>query len=284
MRPERYAEPTARRVLGRSRTIAVSLALLVGAGLVVARFGVPWRRERPVDTRSSGTERALLATTATGRQGAYYLPSNHQAGALPLLVILHGTSGKGSLMVWRLRAFADRERFIIVAPDSVSLAGVWGVGQRPDEVTEDYRHVMRCLHEVRALPGVRVDPAYVLIAGYSVGGSVAPYLASHEDAFTAFAVLHGHVVPGGLGARRVRGWLSAGDRDRRRTVEHVRLAAEYLARRAQFRQIETRVFASDHALGDEEINQLVAWWLAGAHGPAASGSPRTPPGVRHPSG
>ena len=67
------------------------------------------------------------------------------------------------------------------------------VGQRPHEVTEDYRHIMDCVREVLTLPGVRIDPAHVLIAGYSVGGSAAPYLASHEDLFTAFAVLHGHV-------------------------------------------------------------------------------------------
>jgi poly(3-hydroxybutyrate) depolymerase len=257
------------------------LVLLVGAGVVVARFGVRWKRERPVDTRPTGTERTLQATTETGRHGAYYLPQNYESETLPLLVILHGTNGKGSFMVWRLRGFADRDRFIIAAPDSVSPAGVWGVGQRPDEVTEDYRHVMRCLHEVRALPRVRVDPAYVLIAGYSVGGSVAPYLASHEDVFTAFAVLHGHVVPGGIGARRVRGWFSAGERDRLRSVEHVKVAAEHLTRREQFPEIETRVFASDHALGDDELSALFAWWLRGDIGPPSSNSSRA---ARRPSG
>src|SRR5262245_58195621 len=284
MRAERYAGPNPPRFPGRSLTIALSLVLLVGAGGVVSRFGVPWRRERPVDTRPPGTERTILATTETGRNGAYYLPPNYESEALPLLVILHGTNGKGSFMVWRLRGFADRERFLLVAPDSVNPAGVWGVGQRPEEVTGDYRHVMRCLHEVLALPGVRVDPARVLIAGYSVGGSLAPYLASHEDMFGAFAVLHGHVVPGGIGARRVRGWFSAGDRDRRRTVEQVRIAAEHMARREQFPEIETRVFASDHALGDEELSALVAWWLRGDGGPASRGSSPTPPAARRSSG
>jgi len=262
--------------------MSLFLVLIVGVG--VARFGVPWNRERPPDTRPRGTERTIVATTQTGRNGAYYLPSNYESEALPLLVILHGTNGKGSFMVLRLRGFADRERFIVVAPDSVNPAGVWAVGQRPDEVTEDYRHVMGCLREVMAGPGVRVDPAHVLIAGYSVGGSVAPYLASHEDAFTAFAVLHGHVVPAGIGARRVRGWFSAGDRDRRRTVEQVRVAAEHIARREQFAEIETRVFASDHTLGDEELSALVAWWLRDGRGPGSGDRLRTKADAGRPSG
>jgi predicted esterase len=117
------------------------------------------------------------------------------------------------------------------------------------------------VREVLALPGVRVDRARVLIAGFSVGGNVAVSLASHEDLFSAFAVLHGHVELNGLGPRRVRGWLSAGDRDRIRTVEQIRRLADHLTRGAGFPEVETRAFRADHTLGDEELAALVAWWL-----------------------
>ena len=149
---------------------------------------------------------------------------------------------------------------MILAPDSVSVAGVWLVGQRPDEVTEDYRHVMNCVREVLRVPGVRVDPARVLAAGFSVGGSVAPYVATRESLFTAFAVLHGHVVPGAWGRLRPRAWLSAGDRDRVRTVEYMRSVADQLTREG-FPSVELRVFKIDHSLGDDELAALVAWWL-----------------------
>jgi poly(3-hydroxybutyrate) depolymerase len=198
--------------------------------------------------------------TSTGRQGAYYLPRGHESRALPLLVFFHGTGGKGSLAILRLQAPAEQEGFIVLAPDSASVSGVWIVGQRPGETTEDYRHVMACVREVLAAPGVRVDSGRVLAAGFSVGGNGAAYLATHEAMFTDLAVLHGHVGPGAMGPRRPRTWLSAGDRDRVRTVQYMKSVAEHL-RQDGFPNVELRVFRADHALQDEELGALVGWWL-----------------------
>ena len=39
---------------------------------------------------------------------------------------------------------------MVLAPDSVSVAGVWSVGRQPEDMTEDYRHVMDCVREVRS--------------------------------------------------------------------------------------------------------------------------------------
>jgi poly(3-hydroxybutyrate) depolymerase len=208
----------------------------------------------------TGVTRAVQAATSTGRQGAYYLPRGGESRALPLLVFFHGTGGKGSLAILRLQALAEHEGFIVLAPDSVSISGVWMVGQRPGETTEDRRHVMACVREVLAAPGVRVDPGRVLAAGFSVGGNGAAYLATHEAMFTALAVLHGHLVPGAMGPRRPRTWLSAGDRDRVRTVEYMRSVAEHLGQEG-FPGVELRVFRVDHTLQEEELVALVAWWL-----------------------
>jgi predicted esterase len=204
----------------------------------------------------TGITHTVKAATSTARQGAYYLPSDYESRSLPLMVSFHGTGGKGSLMILRLQALAEREGFIVLAPDSVSVAGVWSVAQRPDDVTEDYRHVMDSVHEVLRVPGVRVDPARVLAAGFSVGGNVAPYIATRESLFTAFAVLHGHVVPGAWGRLHPRVWLSTGDRDR----EYMRSVADHLTAEG-FPSVELRVFKVDHSLGDDELAALVAWWL-----------------------
>jgi poly(3-hydroxybutyrate) depolymerase len=208
-----------------------------------------------------GIAGTVRATTTTGRRGAYYLPPRRDSEALPLLVILHGTGGMGSGMLVRLRAIAEREKFIVVAPDSVSIAGGWLVERGSRGVTEDRRHVLDCLGEVLAMPGVRVDRAQVLIAGFSVGGGAASYIASHEEVFTAFASLHGHVVLDGIGPRRVRAWLSTGDRDSQRTVEYLRSVADRLIRREGFPEVEMRVFRGGHTLAEEELVALVAWWL-----------------------
>ena len=209
---------------------------------------------------SSRTSQTRTAATSTGRQGAYYLPQSHESRALPLLIFFHGTGGKGSLAILRLHPLAEQEGFIALAPDSVSVAGVWMVGRRPGEITEDRRHVMACVREILATPGVRIDVAHVLAAGFSVGGSGAAYLATHEALFTDLAVLHGHVVPEALGSRRPRTWVSAGDRDRVRTTESMRGVAEYLSQQG-FPKVALRVFRADHTLPDEELSGLVAWWL-----------------------
>jgi predicted esterase len=164
-------------------------------------------------------------------------------------------------MLLRVQALAERERFIALAPDSSSPSGSWTVGRGSDDVTEDYRHVMSCAREVLAVPGVRIDAERVLVAGFSVGGSVAASLASRESLFTALAALHGHIVPTTLGPRRPRAWVSTGDRDRTRSVESMKVVSDLLGQ-VGFARVEFRVFRVDHALGDEEVGALVAWWLA----------------------
>jgi predicted esterase len=120
---------------------------------------------------------------------------------------------------------------------------------------------MDCVREVLARLGVRIDRSQVLIAGFSVGSGAAFSIASREDLFTAFAILHGHVVTDAVGPRRVRGWLSTGDRDRLRIAESMRSTADYMTRVAGFSEIETRVFRADHALGETDVAALVVWWL-----------------------
>ena len=245
----------------RRPLLIVALLLVVLAGgttAVYRRVFVASRHVGPGDSSQRGIVGTIQATTSTGRQGAYYLPPDYESGVLPLVVLLHGTGGKGAIMILHLRALAEREKFIAVAPDSVSIAGAWLIEQGSAGVTEDHRHVVGCVGEVLALRDVRVDRTHILIAGFSVGGGAAAYIASHEDLFTAFAVLHGHVVLDGMGPRRVRGWLSTGDRDRFRTVEYIRTLADHLTRREGFPEVEARVFRAGHTLREDELAALVA--------------------------
>src|SRR5262249_17789496 len=202
----------------RSRLfVVVPLLVVFGGDANLPYLHVPIRSSglRLAEGGQTGITHIVQAATSTARQGAYYLPSGYESRPLPLMVSFHGTGGKGSQMILRLRALAEREGFMVLAPDSVSVAGVWSVGQGPEDLTEDYRHVMgrvravlAGVREVLRVPGARIDAAHVLAAGFSVGENVAPYIATRESLFTAFAVLHGHVVPGALGRLRPRVWLS----------------------------------------------------------------------------
>jgi poly(3-hydroxybutyrate) depolymerase len=238
------------------------LVTVFALGVGSIGLGVFGSSSGPADVLAgaTGETRAVEAVTSTGRQGAYYLPAGHESRTLPLLVFFHGTGGKGSLAILRLRSHAERRGFVVLAPDSVSVAGVWTIGQRPGDATEDRNHVMACVREVVAAPGVKLDLARVLAAGFSVGGNAAAYFATHEDIFTDLAILHGHVGPGTVGLRRPRSWVSTGDRDRVRTVEYMRSVADHLGQQG-FPKVELRVFRADHTLQDDELTELVAWWL-----------------------
>ena len=257
-------QPMRRVAHGRCSRLFVVVPLLVvlGGAANLRYFHIPIRSSglRLAEGGQTGITHIVQAATSTARQGAYYLPNGYESRPLPLMVSFHGTGGKGSLMILRLQALAEREGFMVLAPDSVSVAGVWSVGQQPEDMTEDYRHVMDCVREVLRVPGVRIDAARVLAAGFSVGGNVAPYIATRESLFTAFAVLHGHLMPGALGRLRPPVWLSTGDRDRVRTVEYMRSVAGHLTADG-FPSVELRVFKVDHSLGDDELAALVAWWL-----------------------
>ena len=229
-----------------------------------ARSGTTSPARGRVDPK--GVEGALRTRNSAGRSGSYHLPPGASEGLLPLMLGFHGTGASGAAMVALFRALADERKFIIVAPDSrVSPQGqaTWEVGSRPDDVTEDLQHALDCLDEVKALPGVRVDPAHVLAVGFSGGASSAPYIASREAVFTAYAVLHGGAFRGGLGSNRVRGWFSTGTQDPVRPPATVRRDAAAVATQGLPTPV-VHVYPGGHGVSDAEQRELVDWWLGPA--------------------
>jgi len=134
-----------------------------------------------------------------------------------------------------------------------------GGNQAYYSITDDYVHVRDCVAELRAMPGVQIDPAHVLIAGFSGGGSLAPYVATNEEPYTAFAVLHGGAFPGGFGTRPVRGWMSTGLADVIRPVAGVAAAASAVKDRGIDLTIST--FPGGHEMGEGEVSGVLRWWL-----------------------
>ncbi len=250
-----------------------SRALALGVLLVGVAVGatVVWRSclgpgatgVLSIGSSSSGTVGTLVTRNSAGRSGAYFLPSGYDKGALPLLVAIHGTGSSGAAMVAVFHQEAQRRKLLIVAPDSrVAPDGQysWEVGDHAGEITDDYVHVRDCVAELRAMPGVQIDPAHVLIAGFSGGGSLAPYVATNEESYTAFAVLHGGAFPGGFGTRPVRGWMSTGLADMIRPGAGVAVAASAVKDRGI--DLTIRTFPGGHEMGEGEVSGVLRWWLA----------------------
>jgi poly(3-hydroxybutyrate) depolymerase len=250
------------------------IVALVGAAAVVrspSRMDWLVQAAAPPATASqgatglTGTMGVLTTKNSSGRSGVFFLPAGHDQRPVPVLVAIHGTGSSGRQIAGVFREAAERRGFILVAPDSRQRTdGVftWEVGDQPGDITEDFEHVRACLAEVLAMPGVRMDPGHVLIAGHSGGASTAPYVATNTEPFTAFAVLHGGVFAGGLGRRDVRGWFSTGSVDPLRPPPGVQEAAEAV-RRAGFSDVGYREFPEGHEVGAKEVEALVVWWLGG---------------------
>ena len=246
------------------------LAYAVTAALLFSLSGCITAGSDDDDSSSAGDEATqyesqsgtLSTLNAAGRSGSYYLPARRSDQPIPLL--LHATGGNGAGFLSAFSAEAIERGFAIIAPDSrVSPAGdfTWEVGTEPGEITPDYSHSLAVIAEVQEQHDLLIDEQSVLAAGFSGGASSAPYLATNEELFTAFASLHGGVFPGGLGDHIVPGWFSTGEDDTIRSPEHVQGHLDSLIPLG-FDELELHIFPGGHTLSDEEIEGLVTWWLA----------------------
>jgi predicted esterase len=225
------------------------------------RVDGPAKGAVPVDLAEEAGQVHTL--NASGRAGAYFLPAQRAGQRIPLFVGLHGTGARGQDMVEAFRQLARSKGFAIVAPDSRrSPAGewTWEAGSEPHEETNDLQHVIHCVDEILGRFPDRIDGRDALIAGHSGGGSSAPYVATRRGPFGVFAVMHGGIVPRGLGDRRVRGWFSTGAEDTLRPPAMVREAATEA--RAHGLQVEYREFAGGHDLSLTERQTLIEWWFS----------------------
>jgi poly(3-hydroxybutyrate) depolymerase len=108
--------------------VILVLVAVLTVGIHPIRVSVLEWLSRSDNAEATGLARTVQCATSTGRQGAYYLPAGYESRTLPLLVFFHGTGGAGASAILRLRMAAEQGRFIVLAPDSVSVAGVWMIG------------------------------------------------------------------------------------------------------------------------------------------------------------
>lgn len=236
----------------RLRTI---LLVAVVFGFVILLF---WH-----STGGRDEEGPIGVRNEAGRSGWFYIPVSSRSSAIPLLVFLHGSGGSGHDFIDALRPLAKAHHFVIVAPDSRrSPRGdfTWEPGDQPRQVTPDLTHTVDCIDWVRVHGRLTFDSSRVLIAGFSGGGSSAPYIASNQPLFSHMAVLHGGVFPGGIGPRRMPAWFSTGEEDRYRPVALVQQSADALSALG-FSAVTFRPYPGGHELSEDELRDLVDWWL-----------------------
>jgi len=220
-----------------SATFSAQAQLGWQAGQLSARPGSPTRPPLP----------AGLHQLATGGGGDAVLlvPAMATGGPLPLVVLLHGATSRPDRVLPVLRADAERDGFLLLAPKSREYSwDIIGGGFGPDVAGLD-----RLLAEV--FDRFEVDPARIALAGFSDGASYALSvgLVNGELFSRILAFSPGFVVPGRR-AGKPAVFLSHGDADTVLPIERCgrRIAAQL---RADDYPLDYREFAGGHTVPAE---------------------------------
>lgn len=199
---------------------------------------------------------APTPVSPSGRSGAFYLPDNYTQRTLPLLVAFHGSGGNGAGMVVAFQDLAAAHGFIIVAPDSGD-PDVWWITEAGHE-SDDYPIIMQWVDYIRSYPGVTIDDTRVMTIGFSGGCPVAPYIATNDEQFTAFASMHGEVWEPSIGPNLACAWLSTGEDDWWTPAMFEGYANMLIAKGFT---VTHNTYPGGHALSDEEKSAVITWWL-----------------------
>jgi polyhydroxybutyrate depolymerase len=127
---------------------------------------------------------AAVAETVTSggveRQFTLYVPGMAKAEGAPLLVLLHGSYGKGEDMIRLWQADADREGIVLVAPNALYKDG-WRVGPDGPEFV--------CALADAIAARTHADRRRIYLFGHSGGAVFALHLAMLESRFFAAAAV-----------------------------------------------------------------------------------------------
>jgi phospholipase/carboxylesterase len=179
---------------------------------------------------------------AGGDSGSALFVPPGATGMLPLVVLLHGATSRPDRVLPVLRADAERDGFLLLAPKSRDYT--WDVirgGFGPDIAALD-----RMLSE--AFEHVAVDPARIALAGFSDGASYALSvgLINGELFSRVLAFSPGFVVPGPRSGRPAV-FVSHGEAD---TVLPIQRCSRRIVPllRADGYQVDYREFPGGHAV------------------------------------
>lgn len=179
---------------------------------------------------------------SAGPEAVLLVPPDPAAGALPLVVLLHGATSGPDRVLPVLRVDAERMGFLLLAPKSHEYSwDIIGGGFGPDVAALD-----RLLSEV--FDHFEVDPARIALAGFSDGASYALSvgLVNGELFSRILAFSPGFVVPGRRSGRPAV-FLSHGDADTVLPIERCgrRIAARL---RVEGYPLDYREFAGGHTV------------------------------------
>ncbi len=137
-----------------------------------------------------------LTVDGRSRKCPVYVPGTlDPAHPAPLLLVFHGAEGTGVSMIKKFRALADRDGFLLAAPDG--LGGRWNALQ-PDEVeatgnADEPAFVNAILTALSK--EFTVDSRRIYACGFSNGGALCQLLAIRPESQLAAIACVGATLP-----------------------------------------------------------------------------------------
>jgi phospholipase/carboxylesterase len=205
--------------MDRRRFVALGLGALAAPALVSCGPTPPPEGPGLPETRLTArpgepTEAPRLGLSSlglgSGRDGLLYVPTTYAGTPLPLFVALHGAGGSAKFWQGSYPTRAESRGFVLLAPDSrYSTWDMFAVGYPGADV----RFLDEALQYTFAR--CRIDPARVLLGGFSDGASYALSLGVHNgDLFTHLVGYSpGIYGPPGAVVGQPRVWISHGTQD-----------------------------------------------------------------------
>lgn len=157
-----------------------------------------------LETFQPGTYEQTLDLRVYGFRRSYllHIPQGYnQTSTFPLVVALHGGFGTAQRMEREtgLSALADRERFLVLYPNGMTLFGWlqhWNAihccGKAMEDGLDDVGFISMVIDQVRK--NLKVNPARIYLLGYSNGGMLVHCLGAQKpETFAALAVLSASV-------------------------------------------------------------------------------------------
>jgi phospholipase/carboxylesterase len=225
-------------------------ATSTAAGKPTSRITV--RPTKPVESCTPGLRPLGLGAE---RDGLLLIPSAASASKrLPLVVLLHGAGGSGQRVIRFMQSRAERDGFLLLAPDS--RGGTW------DAIRGDFGPDVDFLNSAlqRVFAQCAVDKSRLVLAGFSDGASYALALGlTNGDVFTHLIAFS----PGIMAPAERRGspaiFVSHGKADKILPIEHASRVFVPILQRLDYR-VRYREFDGPHTVPDEVVEEAVTWF------------------------
>jgi phospholipase/carboxylesterase len=238
-------------MLGCTGGSAADVAPEAGKG----RLGARPRAAKAGTSEAGSFELGLSA----GRDGILYVPRCIPDVAAPLVLMLHGATGRGTRACRILESLADEAGFLVLCPDSRrmtwdAIAGPFG---------PDVEFIDRAL--AQTFSRYDVDGSRIAVAGFSDGATYALALArANGDLFSCgIAFSPGFVIPvTPHGSPRL--FFAHGVHDQVLPIDSASRSMVPALRREGYR-VEYREFEGDHEVPPPVAREAMTWYLGASN-------------------